>query len=148
MAELKTQPNESDPRAFVEAVEDDRKRSDCLRLLDMMGEISGERPVMWGDSIVGYGLYRYTYASGRSGEWFRVGFSPRKQNLSLYLTDGSPGYSDDPAVKELFARLGKHKTGKGCLYIKRLSDVDEDVLRELIRYSVHHAAMGEEDSPG
>ncbi|MCG8479554.1 MAG: DUF1801 domain-containing protein [Spirochaetales bacterium] len=143
MAELKTQPNESDPRTFVEAVENDERRSDCLRLLDMMGEISGEEPFMWGDSIIGYGLYRYTYASGRSGEWFRIGFSPRKQNITVYLADGSPGYSDDAAVKEIFARLGKHKTGKACLYIKRLSDVDEAVLRELIRYSLRHSAMGE-----
>ena len=148
MAEPKTRPDGSDPTAFIEAVEDDEKRADCLRLLDMMGEISGEAPMLWGHSIVGYGLYRYTYATGRSGEWFRVGFSPRKQNLSLYLNDGSPGYSGDPVVKDLFARLGKHKTGKGCLYIKRLSDVDEGVLRELIRYSVSHAAMGEDDASG
>ncbi len=143
MAELKTQPNGADPKAFIEAVDDDEKRSDCLRLLDMMGELSGEAPVMWGDTMIGFGLYRYTYASGRSGEWFRIGFSPRKQNITVYLADGSPGYSDDPAAKEIFGRLGKHKTGKACLYIKRLSDVDEQVLRELIRYSLEHSAMGE-----
>ena len=101
-----------------------------------MEEVTGEKAVMWGDSIVGFGTYHYVYASGREGDWPVTGFAPRKQALTLYIMSGFDQYD------ELLARLGKHSTGKSCLYIKRLSDVDVDVLRELVAESVAH--MGEE----
>ena len=97
-----------------------------------MTELAGEPPALWGTSMVGFGSYSYTYASGRSGEWFAVGFAPRKQALTLYLMDGFGDY------EELLARLGPHKTGKSCLHVKRLDDVDEAVLRELIARSLAH----------
>ncbi len=97
-----------------------------------MREITGDEPAMWGPSMVGFGRYHYKYASGREGDWFVAGFSPRKQNLTLYIMSGFSGYD------ELMARLGKHTTGKSCLYIKRLEDVDLAVLEELIRRSVAH----------
>ena len=100
-----------------------------------MAEETGEPPRMWGASIVGFGSYHYAYASGREGDWMALGFSPRKANLTLYLMDGFGGYG------ELLDRLGKHSTGKSCLYIKRLSDVDVDVLREMVRRSYRHTTQ-------
>jgi hypothetical protein len=97
-----------------------------------MREVTGERPVMWGPSIVGYGQYRYVYESGREGDWMLVGFSPRKTALTLYIM---PGFS---RYEELMQRLGKHSTGKSCLYLKKLADVDMTVLRELVGASVEH----------
>jgi hypothetical protein len=132
VAELKTQPNEGDVRAFLASVSDESRRTDALAVCALMEEITGEPPVMWGSSMVGFGRYRYRYESGREGEWFVVGFSPRKQNLTLYLMDGFAGYEG------LLARLGKHSTGKACLYLKQLSDADPDVLRALIARSVEH----------
>ncbi|NDJ60850.1 MAG: DUF1801 domain-containing protein [Chloroflexi bacterium] len=99
----------------------------------LMQEVTGEPPVMWG-SIVGFGRYHYRYASGREGDWFLAGFAPRKQNLSLYITAGFDEYG------ELLEKLGKHKIGKACLYIKKLADVDETVLRELVKRSAEHTA--------
>ena len=138
MAELKTKPNDADVHAFLAGVPDEEKRNDSLALLEMFGTVTGEQPKMWGSSIVGFGDYRYAYASGREGDWFVTGFSPRKQNLTLYAIGG---YEPHGA---LLARLGKHKLGMGCLYINRLRDVDQDVLRELIAVTVAGAqAKGE-----
>ncbi len=130
MAELKTKPNDADVEAFLAAVPDDQKRSDSLVLLDLFRTVTGAPPKMWGAAIVGFGDYHYVYASGREGDWFVTGFSPRKQNLTLYSMGGYEPHG------ELLARLGKHKLGKGCLYINRLQDVDLAVLRELIMATV------------
>lgn len=128
----KTQPNNSDVLAFLNAVEHKKRREDSLKVLDMMTEITGEKPVMWGDSIIGFGQYTYKYTSGRQGEWFYTGFSPRKQNLTLYIMDG---FKKRP---ELLEQLGKCKTSKACLYINKLEDVDEKVLRQVIHESASY----------
>lgn len=137
MAELKTQKTDGDVDAFLDSVEDDRKRQDAHEVRRLMAEVTGEDGAMWGSSIVGFGSYHYTYASGREGDWFAVGFSPRKQNLTLYIMDGFAEYDS------LLTRLGKHSTGKSCLYIKRLSDIDMSSLRELVEKSVQHVTGGE-----
>jgi hypothetical protein len=125
MAELKTKPTEGDVEAFLQTVPEPAQ-SDCRELVGLMSAATGAEPVMWGASIVGFGSVHYRYASGREGDWFQVGFSPRKRSLTLYLMNGVDGHS------EQLERLGKHSTGKGCLYVKRLDDVDREVLRELI----------------
>ena len=127
MAVLKTQKNDTSVKGFLQQVEDVKKRDDCFRLLEMMEKVTGEDAKMWGSAIIGFGDYHYKYASGREGDWFRVGFSPRKQNLTLYLMSGIAGNQD------FLQKLGKHKVGKGCLYIKQLDDVDEAVLIQLIQ---------------
>jgi hypothetical protein len=132
MAELKTQPNEQNVEDFLNNVENETKRKDSFSILEMMKEETGAEPIMWGDSIIGFGSYQYKYASGRDAEWFLTGFSPRKQNLTLYIMSGFEEYD------ELLDKLGKHSTGKSCLYIKRLEDVDQDVLRDLVSKSVEH----------
>lgn len=129
MAELKTKPTDVDPRAFLESIPDPARRQDCAEVFEMMSEVAGQPPVMWGGSIIGFGSLQYQYASGHGGTWFRVGFASRKQALTLYLM-----LDLDKQGKRLGA-LGKHKRGKGCLYIKRLADVDREVLRELIAAS-------------
>lgn len=131
MAELKTKPTEQSVQEFIAAIPDEQRRRDCAAIADLMREASGAEPVMWGN-IVGFGRYRYRYASGREGDWFITGFAPRKQSLTLYIMAGFAQYD------ALLARLGKHSTGKSCLYIKRLSDVDQDLLRELVARSVAH----------
>lgn len=128
----KTQPTTADPAAFIAAISDPRRRADAERIAALMQEATGEPPVMWGPSIVGFGRYHYQGRSGRSGDWMLTAFSPRKANFSLYLNAGFDQYAD------LLARLGKHKTGVGCLYINRLADVDEAVLFELITKSAEH----------
>ena len=130
MAELKTTPNDANVQAFLDGVEDEKKRQDAYAILELMKEVSGEPPKMWGPSIVGFGAYHYKYDSGREGDWFLTGFSPRKQNLTLYIMAGFSRYDD------LMGRLGKYKTGKSCLYIKKLEDVDQGVLKELVEESV------------
>ncbi|MEP2772409.1 MAG: DUF1801 domain-containing protein [Fulvivirga sp.] len=130
MAELKTKENDASVKDFINTVEDEQKRKDCFRLIDMMQDITGEEAKMWGTSIVGFGTYHYKYDSGREGDFMTVGFSPRKQALTLYIMAGFSNYDD------LMQRLGKFKTGKSCLYVKKLEDVDEKVLRELIKSSV------------
>ena len=130
MAELKTKPNDQSVTGFLNEVTDEKKRRDCFTILDIMKQITQEEPVMWGDSIVGFGSYHYKYASGREGDWFLTGFSPRKQNLTLYIMSGFSGY------EKLLAQLGKYKTGRSCLYIKKLEDIDMDVLREMITQSI------------
>jgi hypothetical protein len=130
MAENKTQKTDTSVTDFVNSIPDEKKRQDSVILLEMMTQITGLKPKMWGASIVGFGDVHYKYASGREGDWFKVGFSPRKQNLTLYIMDGFPKYQD------LLAKLGKHKTGVSCLYINRLEQIDLDVLREMISLSV------------
>ncbi len=132
MAELKTTKNDGDVEAFLNGVEDDERRTDAFTVLELMRDVTGSEPRMWGDSIVGFGEYTYRYASGRTGEWLATGFSPRKQALTLYIMPGFERY------QELMVRLGKYKTGKSCLYIKRLGDVDLTALRELVDASVRH----------
>ena len=127
MAELKTKENDGDVRAFVDAIADPGRRDDCVELLTLLAEVTKCEPRMWGENIVGYGHYDYTYASGHSGSWFRIGFSPRKQNLTLYLMCGFEAHAD------LLQELGPHKLGKSCLYLKRLSAVDRKVLTRLLR---------------
>ena len=134
MAENKTQPTDADVDAFIDAVENDRKREDSRVLIELMREVTGEEPVMWGPSIVGFGQYHYRYDSGREGDWFLTGFAPRKSNLVVYIMSGFPRHA------ELMDKLGKHRTGSSCLYINKLDDVDVDVLRELVRRSVEHVA--------
>ena len=130
MAELKTQPTKVKVKDFLAKVADENRRRDCQVIVDIMSQATGAKPEMWGPSIVGFGRYRYKSKSGREGEWMVTGFSPRKSDLTLYLMGGFE------AVPELMKRLGKHKTGKGCLYIKKLDEVDVNVLRELVRRSV------------
>jgi hypothetical protein len=132
MAQLKTQPNDQSVTAFLNRVEDDTKRQDSFTILELMQQVTGSEPVMWGDSIIGFGRYQYKYASGREGQWFLVGFSPRVQNLTLYIMSGFDEYD------ELLGKLGKHSTGKSCLYVKRLENIDLDVLKELVEKSVAH----------
>lgn len=130
MAELKTLPTTASVTDFLNAVADEKRRQDCFALADLMREVTGEEPVMWGPSIVGFGSYHYCYESGREGNWMVTGFSPRKANLTLYIMSGFGQYD------ELLQKLGKHTTGQACLYIKRLSDIDLVVLRQLIAESV------------
>ncbi len=132
MSELKTTKNTASVSAFINAIEDKHKRADAKKIMSMMRAATGKRAAMWGSSIVGFGSYRYTYASGRQNVWMQVGFSPRKQNLSLYIMSG---FSD---FDSLLKKLGKYRTGKSCLYINRLDDVDEGVLQELINRSVSY----------
>jgi hypothetical protein len=134
MAEPKTKPTKASVRAFLAGVDDDTRRSDAKKILALMRDVTGATPRMWGPSIVGFGSYHYVYASGREGDWPVTGFSPRARDLTLYITAGFSGY------ESLLASLGKHKTGKSCLYVKRLSDIDMDVLRELVTRSVEEMA--------
>ncbi len=136
MAELKTQKNTASVSAFLKGVEDPTRRKDCEAVRKIMREETGSRAAMWGEAIVGFGSYHYKYASGREADWMLCGFSPRKQNLTVYIMAGFSKY------EALLKKLGKHRTGKSCLYIKRLEDVNLDVLRELIRQSVTHLRSG------
>lgn len=132
MAELKTKANKAKVAEFIKSVSDDQRRADCKAIAKMMRASTGNVAKMWGTSMVGYGSYDYKYASGREGTWFLCGFSPRAQSLTLYIM---PGFS---RFDSLMKKLGKHKTGKSCLYIKKLDDVDQKVLRTLIDESVKH----------
>jgi hypothetical protein len=127
---LKTQRNSASVKAFIDAVTDEGKREDSRAVLAMMEDITGEKPAMWGKSIVGFGSYHYEYASGQEGDWPLVGFSPRKDSLTLYLMPGFQDYS------QLLAKLGKHTKGVSCLYIKSLDDVHLPTLKTLVRQSV------------
>jgi hypothetical protein len=131
LAELKTKPTGASVTAFLDAIPDDARRADCRQVVEIMRTATGAEPRMWGPSIVGFGNYRYQGASGET-EWFLTGFSPRKQNLTLYIMAGFARY---PA---LMRKLGKHQTGKSCLYLKRLADVDRAVLTELVEASIEH----------
>ena len=132
MAELKTKQNTANVTTFLGAVVDRQQRADAKKISAMMRTATGSRAKMWGTSIVGFGSYHYKYASGQEGDWPMVGFSPRKHSLSLYIM---PGFGQ---FEKLMAKLGKYRTGKSCLYIKRLADVDEAVLKKLIGGSVKH----------
>ena len=129
-AELKTKVNDASVTTFLNSVTDEQKRNDCFEILKLMKQVTKEEPKMWGSSIVGFGSYHYKGKSGREGDWMLTGFSPRKQNLTLYLMGGL----EDQAA--LLNKLGKFTTGAGCLYIKRLDDVDRKVLKELVQASV------------
>ena len=131
-ADAKTLPTGADVEAFIAAIENPTRRADARTLCAMMAEVSGQPPVMWGPSIIGFGRYNYRYDSGHEGDAPLIGFSPRKANLVLYLMPGFEGRQD------LLARLGKAKTSVSCLYINKLADVDMDVLRELARAGVKH----------
>ena len=130
MAENKTKPTTKSVPDFLNSIEDPARKNDCKTLSALMEKITGSKPKMWGDSIVGFGDYHYKYASGREGDWFLVGFSPRKQNLTLYIMGYLEFYTD------LLEGLGTFKHGKGCLYVKRLEDIDLDVLKTLISTSI------------
>ncbi len=128
MAELKTKANDASVAEFLKGIKDERTREDCKAIAKIMSTVTGSKPRMWGTSIVGFGKYHYQYDSGREGEWFLAGFSPRKQNLTLYCMGGFQG--------DLIKKLGKYKTGGSCLYIKRLEDVDVPTLKKLVEKSV------------
>ncbi|MBT8099096.1 MAG: DUF1801 domain-containing protein [Gammaproteobacteria bacterium] len=132
MAEAKTKQNNASVSGFLGKIGDKQQRADAKKLAAMMRAATGSRAKMWGSAIIGFGSYHYKYASGREGDWPIVGFSPRKANLSVYIM---PGFSKFDA---LMSKLGKYKTGKSCLYIRRLSDVDEKILQRLINESVKH----------
>lgn len=132
MAELKTKKHDASVDAFIAKVEPEYRREDCRVVIDIMSKITKADPVMWGSSIVGFGSYHYVYESGREGDWMLCGFSPRKQNLTLYIMSGFSNY------EALMSKLGKHKTGKSCLYINKLADIDLKVLKTLIQRSVEH----------
>jgi hypothetical protein len=128
----KTVPTDKSVEKFIDKVQDKRKREDSRTIMELMQRVTEEPPQMWGSSIVGFGSYHYRYESGREGDMPLVGFSPRVQNLTLYIMDGFDAYDS------LLEKLGKYKTGKSCLYIKRLDDVDMDVLERLVSDSVEH----------
>jgi len=130
VAELKTKETTESVAAFLDRVSEKGRRDDCYAVVDIMRDITKEEPKMWGSSIVGFGRYRYKYESGREGEWMITGFSPRKGDLTLYVMPGFEPFAD------LMKRLGKYKTGKSCLYIKKLDDVDVGILKKLLEKSV------------
>lgn len=137
MPENKMQPTDQDVDAFIAAVENDRRRADSHTLIEMMSRITGEKPRMWGPTIVGFGEIRYTYDTGRTGTMGVTGFSPRKDALSIYLVGQYEG-EELERKNALLARLGKHKMGKACLYVKKLSDIDMAVLEQLVGESVEN----------
>ena len=130
MAELKTKENDQDVNAFINSVENESRRQDCLIMLALMERITGKKAKMWGDSIIGFGSYHYKYKSGREGDWPVTGFAPRKLNFTIYIM---PGFS---RYQKLLEKIGKHKTGVSCLYLKNLDNVNMAVLEELIRLSL------------
>jgi hypothetical protein len=136
---LKTQRTKASVSAFLNKVADERRRKDAKAVAALMQEITGEKPAMWGASIVGFGSYHYKYASGQEGDWLLVGFSPRKDNLTLYVMPWFGDYAD------LMARLGKYRKGVSCIYIKSLDDVHVPTLRKLVRQSVRHLKKAEKE---
>jgi len=130
----KTQITKASVEGFLNKVPDDKKKADSYTVLEMMKRLSGKDPQMWGPSLVGFGSYHYKYESGREGDFFRVGFSPRKQALTVYIMPGFERFT------ELMDKLGKYKTGKSCLYIKKLEDVEMPVLEELVVKSLEYMA--------
>jgi len=131
MAKNKTQPTEQSVKSFVNALDDEQKIADSNALIDLMKEVTGCEPKMWGPSIIGFDQYHYKYESGREGDFLKVGFSPRKREFSIYLM------CSFDKNKELMSKLGKHRTGKSCLYVKRLEDINMDVLKNLVQESVN-----------
>lgn len=130
MAENKTQPTDQSVESFINALEDQQKIADSYSLIELMKDVTGCEPKMWGPSIIGFDQYHYKYESGREGNFLKVGFSPRKRELSIYLM------CSFDKNEELMKKLGKHRTGKSCLYVKKLEDIDMDVLKELVEESV------------
>jgi hypothetical protein len=130
MAEMKTKPTAESVKDFINRIADEERRADCFQVAKLMEEITGEKPKMWGPSIVGFGTYHYKYDSGREGDWLVTGFSPRKKDLTLYIMMGFEKHG------ELMKKLGKYSTGKSCLYVKRLSDIHVPTLKKLIKASV------------
>jgi hypothetical protein len=135
VAEPKTKKTTASVKKFLSGIKDEQKREDSFKVLEIMQKITGEKPKMWGTALVGFGSYHYKYASGREGDWFVTGFSPRKQALTLYIMSGFTQYD------ALLKKLGKYKTGKACLYIKSLDDVHLPTLKQLIKQSVKHKAQ-------
>lgn len=135
-AKNKTQPTRQSVDAFLDSVDNDRRRDDARTINALMKRVTGAEPKLWGSSIVGFGDAHYVYESGREGDWFKVGFSPRKANLVLYIM---PGFSEYGSLME---RLGKHRTGKSCLYINKLADIDLAVLEELVARSIEREHWG------
>jgi Domain of unknown function (DU1801) len=133
MAEIKTKINEASVEGFLSKVEDEQKRKDCFEIVKIMKQVTKEEPKMWGPAIIGFGSYHYKYESRREGDMPQIAFSPRKQNITLYIGVGDS--SDNPLLK----KLGKYTTSKGCLYIKELANVDRSVLQELIADSFERA---------
>lgn len=129
-SQLKTKPTKVTPEEFVGKIAEEQVRDDCYDLIKMMQNVSGKPPVMWGPSIIGFDAYHYKYASGHEGDMCRLGFSPRKGNFALYVL------GDDPKLSTLLKKLGKHKASKGCLYVKKLADVDMKVLEEIARRAI------------
>ena len=132
MAQNKTQPTRQKVSEFIAGIEDAQKRADCRELMKIMRAVTGRRATMWGASMVGYGKYHYRYESGREGDFFLTGFAPRKQALTIYIISGFKAHA------ALMKKLGKYKTGKSCLYVKRLDDIDRDVLTQLVQASVDY----------
>ena len=130
MAEAKTKPTTESVNEFIDRIPNEVLRKDCTTIMELMGTITGFKPKMWGTSIVGFGEYHYKYESGHEGDICLVGFSPRKENLSLYVLTGFKGQTG------LLSKLGKHKAGKGCLYIKKVTDIDLNVLKAVIEGSI------------
>ncbi|MDZ7766458.1 MAG: DUF1801 domain-containing protein [Melioribacteraceae bacterium] len=129
-AELKTKPTSADVEKFLNSIENEKRKKDAFVILDVMKKVTKEEPKMWGASIIGFGLYHYKYESGREGDWFLAGFSPRKTNFSIYIMSGFKEFD------ELLSKLGKHKTGSSCLYINKLEDVDLSILKKMVTLSV------------
>ena len=130
MAELKTKETKASVNSFLKAIADAKRRQDAQTILQIMQSVTNEEPKMWGSSIIGFGRLHYKYESGREGDWFKAGFSPRKDSFTLYLC------GDFRPHKDLMQKLGKYKTGVGCLYVKRLEDVDEEILKQLVERTV------------
>lgn len=137
MTELKTKKNKSSVMNFINSIDHEGKRNDAMEILEMMRKITGEQPKMWGSSIIGFGDLHYKYASGREGDWFKCGFSPRKANISMYLMQ-----CDISRAQDLLDQLGKHKTGKGCLYINKLADINKEILKIIIKESYENPKLG------
>ena len=140
MAEAKTKPTNQSVASFIKKIPDPQTREDCFAISKLMKEATRSEPGMWGTAIVGFGTRRIQYAGGREGDWLLIAFSPRKQNLTLYIMSGADSHT------ELLKKLGKHSVGGGCLYIKRLSDIDLPTLKKLIRESVKQKQRGAQKS--
>ena len=132
MAELKTKLNDASVEDFLNTIEDENKRKFAFSIMDMMKKVTKAEPKMWGDSIVGFGSYRYKYKSGKEGDWMLVGFSPRKLNMTVYIMSGFSKY------EELLQNMGKFKTSKACLYIKKQEDIDMKILKQIVTESVKY----------
>lgn len=136
MAELKTKPTKNSPANYIDSVQDSQKRADSLKLLNLITEWTNLQPEMWGASIIGYGKVHYKHASGREGDWMAVGFAPRKLNLTVYIMSGFEGFED------LLEKLGPHRLGKSCLYIKDLESIDLEILKKIVQKSVKSITEG------